>query len=154
MTLAVPLISSQAQAGGELDHESQVTNIDKKTAAAALPPTVVVRINNQDHTRAVFISHQLLPANDSSQAAVNHAQFVPVTRSDQKLSAKELDQDSSTDSWYFGFGGGYGYGGWGYGGWGYPSFSYYGYNYGYMPYYGYSYGPYSYAYYGNPYFYY
>lgn len=147
LTSMVPLVSSQARASGELDHESQVTNVDKKTAAATLPGTLVVRINNVDHTRAVFVSHQVLSADESSQQIVNGASFTPVSPT-KKLQASELDHDSSTDSWWFGWGGGWG------GGWGWPTFYNYGYSYPYYQYYGYNYYPYSYSYYWNPYFYY
>lgn len=144
MTLAVPLISSQARASGELDHESGVTNVDKKAAAATLPGTVVVRVNNKDQSRAVFTSHQILPADNSSQAIVNSASFTPVNATD-KLAASELDHDSSTDSWNFCFN---------YGNWAWPTFYNYGYMYPYSQYYGYNWGMYSYYYYWNPYYYY
>ena len=124
---------------GELDNEASVTN--QAALAKDLPATLVVRINKTTNAVEVMNTKNILKKESINPAQMAAKTFVPMNGK-EKISGTELDGDSSSSSWYFGF----------------PSFnffspSYYygGYNYGYTPYYNYGYGNYNYYYYSNPY---
>jgi hypothetical protein len=127
--------SASAFAAGELDNEAAVTN-EQIQLAKDLPATLVMRVN--DKTKEVSVLHMdaKLEATEASKALLANAQFKAV---DVKSGVRgELDQDSSSSSWYFCFNN---YN------WSYPTYYYYGYNYNYSSYYNYSYGGYSWYYY-------
>lgn len=129
------LLGSFAQAH-ELDKEIPVST-EQAALAKDLPRTVVVRVKAGTQEAEVLQSKQLLSATDATKKALANAKF-------SKISANgELDQDSSTSSWYF----------WcnPYGGHYYPNYSYYGYTYSYSVTYSYYYAGYNYSYYGWPY---
>ena len=90
----------------------------------------------------VLESKKLLNANAATKKAVAQAKYKKLNKNGQ-LAKSELDQDSSTSSWYFWcrpFG--YYY---------YPTYYYYGYTYNYTLAYNYYYGGYYYSYYVWPY---
>lgn len=164
--VAVMLFSSTAGAR-ELDREKTV-GTEQIEAGRNLPQTLVVRYKKGSRRAEVVHLHQALKPGGASRDLVSTSSFM---RLDAR--GKELDRDSSSSSWLFGYRGwGLGYAGYGYGGAGcgyyasgcypyyastyypsyyYPSYGYGGYYYSYMPYYSYYLAPYYYSYYGWPY---
>ncbi len=138
LVLALSAFSAQAH---ELDKETPVS-IEQVALAKDLPRTVVVRVKADTQEAEVFESNQLLTADVATKKALADAQFKKLTK-EGELVKSELDQDSSTSSWYFWcrpFG--YYY---------YPTYYYYGYTYSYALTYTYYYYGYYYSYYVWPY---
>lgn len=138
--LTASLIFAVQVSAGELDNEKAVTN-QQIGFAKNLPGTVVVRIKDGAQFAEVLHANDKLAGDSSSHAVVEKSSFLAMTAT-QKISGHavgELDQDSSTSSWYFYFNN-YNY---------YcPTYYYYGYTYSYSAYYSYYYAGYSYYYYG------
>ena len=126
----------------ELDKETPVST-EQISLAKALPKTVIVRTKVGTNQREILQSKSLLKATAATKKSIASARFAKLDKNGH-LAANELDQDSSSSSWYF----------WcnPYGGY-YPNYNYYGYNYAYALNYSYYYGGYHYAYYRWPYWY-
>lgn len=136
---AALLVGFGTAQAGELDNEKTVTT-EQINLAADLPATVVVRVKAGTNEVEVLHSKSELAADESSQALVSTSSFVKMDVKG-KMTASELDQDSSSSSWYFCFPS-YNY---------YqPSYYYYGYQYSYSSYYSYYYSGYQYSYYRWP----
>jgi len=121
---------------GELDNEP--VNVAMKAHAKDLPGTVVVRTDAEGNV-SVYHSKEVLDKSDEAREMILKAGFINIKKNEimegKVVASNELDNDSSTGSWYFY----YGY---------YPCYNYYGFNYGYTPYYSWNYGYYNYNYYG------
>lgn len=125
---------------GELDNEASVTN--QAQLAKDLPATLIVRTNLKTKAVEVLNTNEKMAKGKVDAASVAQRNFVQVSLND-KLTASELDFNSSSSSWYFCFPN-YNY---------YqPSYYYSGYQYSYTSYYQYNYGGYNYNYYRNPYY--
>lgn len=125
----------------ELDKETTVS-VEQVALAKALPRTVVVRVKAGTNEAEVLESKRLLKADTATKKTVATAKFKKLAKNGE-LAKSELDQDSSSSSWYF----------WcrPYGGYYYPTYYYYGYTYNYALAYNYYYGGYYYSYYVWPY---
>ena len=133
---ALFVTAAQTFASDELNNEDSVTNVEMRALAKDLPATVVVRVNKDDNSVAVFQSKDELAANASSKETVLAANFTAMGAKD---TLSEIDQDGSSKAWYQFYFNYYNYY--------YPSYNYYGYNYNYSPYYSYNYNNYYYYYY-------
>jgi hypothetical protein len=118
---------SLAQAG-ELDNESTVIN-EQAARAKELPGTVVVRVNEKTGEAAVLETSAALSVDDAGKNALLGAEFKALPKV-----AAELDQSSSTSSWFGWYPRGY---------YRAPVYYYAGYNYAYRTYYSYSWYGYS-----------
>lgn len=138
--LALLLSGSFAQAH-ELDKEIPVST-EQAALAKNLPQTVVIRVKAGTQEAEVLQSKQVLSATDATKKTLANAKFKKIAANGE-VAKGELDQDSSTSSWYF----------WcnPYGGYYYPNYYYYGYTYNYSMTYNYYYGGYYYSYYRWPY---
>ncbi len=135
------LFGFSAQAN-ELDKETPIST-EQAELSKNLPRTVIVRTKVGTNQAEVLQSKNLLSVNGATKKSIAKAKFIKLGKNGQPI-AKELDQDSSTSSWYFWcnpYGGSY-----------YPNYYYYGYTYNYQLTYSYYYGGYNYAYYGWPYY--
>lgn len=104
------------------------------------PQEIIVRVDAQGN-REIFKVAVKSDVKDDASAASVIATFVKAeNKVDASISLGELDQTTSTDSWYFYYNPYYSYG-YNFG------YNYYGYNYNYRPYYNYNYGNYNYYYY-------
>ena len=136
ITATFTAISAHA---GELDNEKSVTN-QQIQMAKDLPATLVMRVDQK--TGAVQALHSIakLPADAAAIQAIAGQTFAPVDLKAQVAGRPvgELDQSSSSSSWYFCFP---------QYNWFAPSYYYGGFNYGYTPYFNYGFGGYNYSFY-------
>ncbi|MCM2281446.1 MAG: hypothetical protein NDI61_06325 [Bdellovibrionaceae bacterium] len=135
--LSFMVLTSVASAASELDHEASVTN-EQVRLAKELPTTVVVRTHLATGRVDILHVSDSLPGTSETQANVvnRNSAFEPITS--QERVRGELDENSSTSSWYFYF-----YNS----SYAHPTYTYYGYTYRYFPYYNFWWGGYSYSYY-------
>jgi hypothetical protein len=120
----------------ELDNEKAFTNMSQR--AAELPGTVVVRVS-QSNPKDVAVLHveDRLKPGTSTQKLVSTSSFETMPLTGQMT--REIDQGSSTSSWYFWFN---------HGSWYAPTYYYSGYTYSYTNYWSVGWGGYNYWYYG------
>ncbi len=116
---------------GELDNEALVIN---EQARRDLPQTVLVRIDAKTGAAAVVELKEALAADASAIAKLSETQFKAIAPA-----TGELDQTSSSSSWYAWYNYGYYYA---------PTYYYYGYSYSYSNYYSCYWGGYNYYWYG------
>lgn len=126
----------------ELDRENATAVSQKQVELAnELPKTVILRINNK--TKEVEIAHvqaQLAPGQKAEKPVFEKMALNEMKTGVPFKAKHELDVTSSTQSWGYGYGRGWGYpgyrGGWAGGGYGYGGYR----PYPYYPNYGYGYG--------------
>lgn len=107
--------------------------------AKDLPGTVVVRIDDKTGEASVLELSATLEVNaDNVQAIGENGAFQPIQTARAELPAGELDQNSSSSSWYAWYNYGYFYR---------PTYYYWGYRYTYSTYYTYNWYGYSYYWY-------
>lgn len=131
MTFGSASLTPLAQAN-ELDNENLVIN-EQAVLAQNLPATVVVRVNEASGEAQVLESARALTAIETEKSSLAAANFKSLPKA-----PNELDQASSTASWYAWYPRGYYFA---------PTYYYSGYTYGYRNYYSYSYYGYSYYWY-------
>lgn len=118
--------------------QAQSTELDPQVAA---PREIIVRVDAAGNAEVFKVATKANIKNDS-EAALAINSFVNNTNKVQNvISESELDQVSSTESWYYWYAPYYYNYGYSY------SYNYYGYNFNYSPYYYYNYGYYNYYYY-------
>lgn len=127
MTIGSVTMGSLAHAG-ELDNETSVIN-EQAARAKDLPGTVIVRVNEMNGEAAVLETSAALSLDDAGKTAILNADFKVLPKV-----AAELDQTSSTSSWFAWYPRGY---------YSAPTYYYAGYNYGYRNCYSYSWYGYS-----------
>ncbi len=139
LSATLTAMTSVSAHAGELDNEKAVTN-QQVQLAKDLPATLVMRVDQKTGAIQALHSMTKLPADAQSVQGIAAQTFSPVDVKTQVAGrpAGELDQSSSTSSWYFCFSN---YN------WFAPSYYYGGYNYGYTPYFNYGFGGYNYSFY-------
>lgn len=113
--------------------------ITQEQAAKDLPKTIVVRVDSNGQA-TVLESGKVLTMDDAGKAEVER--LADEFKSLNTAGTHEMDQASSTSSWYWYNPGYYGYG-YGYA----PVYSYYGYSYYYRPCFNYAWGGFNYIWY-------